>query len=77
MDITLPKWGMTMQEGTISEWRVAVGDHVKQGDVIATIETEKVDAELETPATGVLEEIVAEAGSTVEVGAVVARIRAA
>jgi pyruvate dehydrogenase E2 component (dihydrolipoamide acetyltransferase) len=77
MDVILPKWGMTMQEGTITEWLVSVGDELKEGDAIATVETEKVDTEIEAPATGVLDEIVVEAGTTVEVGSVVARIRAA
>ena len=77
MDVILPKWGMTMQEGTITAWLVSVGDDLTEGDVIATVETEKVDTDLEAPATGVLDEIVAEAGSTIEVGSVVARIRAA
>jgi pyruvate/2-oxoglutarate dehydrogenase complex dihydrolipoamide acyltransferase (E2) component len=75
MDVILPKWGMTMQEGTITKWLASVGDELTEGDVIATVETEKVDTDLEAPATGVLDEIVVEAGTTVEVGAVVARIR--
>ncbi len=75
MDVILPKWGMTMQEGTISKWLVKVGHDLKEGDVIATVETEKVDTELEAPETGVLEEILVEAGSTVAVGTVLARIR--
>ncbi len=75
MDVTLPKWGMTMQEGTIATWHVSAGDAVSEGDVLATIETDKVDGNLEAPAGGVLEEILVEAGSTVEVGSVVARIR--
>ncbi len=77
MDVILPKWGMTMQEGTITNWLVSVGDELEEGDVIATVETEKVDTDLEAPATGVLDEIVVAAGATVEVGSVVARIRAA
>lgn len=74
MEVTLPKWGMTMQEGTITEWQAAVGDEVAEGQVLATIETEKVDAEIEAPASGVLEEILVSAGETVEVGTVIARI---
>lgn len=77
MDVILPKWGMTMQEGTITAWLVSVGDELTEGDLIATVETEKVDTDLEAPATGVLDEIVVEAGTTVDVGSVVARIRAA
>ncbi len=75
MDVTLPKWGMTMQEGTISAWHVAAGDPVSEGDVLATVETDKVDADLEAPASGVLDEIIVQAGTTVEVGSVIARIR--
>jgi pyruvate/2-oxoglutarate dehydrogenase complex dihydrolipoamide acyltransferase (E2) component len=77
MDVTLPKWGMTMQEGTIASWHVSAGDTVDEGDVLATVETDKVDADLEAPASGVLEEILVQAGSTVEVGSVLARIRSA
>ena len=75
MDVELPKWGMTMQEGTIAEWLVEPGAEVTEGQVIARVETEKVDAELEAPATGVLEQITVPAGKTVAVGTVVARIR--
>jgi pyruvate/2-oxoglutarate dehydrogenase complex dihydrolipoamide acyltransferase (E2) component len=73
-DVELPKWGMTMQDGTVSEWVKSPGDSVQEGDVIAIIETEKVDADLEAPETGVLKEILVEAGQTVEVGTVLARI---
>ena len=45
--------------------------------MLATVETDKVDADLEAPASGVLDEIIVEAGSTVEVGSVIARIRSA
>jgi pyruvate/2-oxoglutarate dehydrogenase complex dihydrolipoamide acyltransferase (E2) component len=74
MDVTLPKWGMTMQEGTIASWGVEVGDAVTEGQVRATVATEKVDADLEAPATGTLAEILVGAGETAPVGAVVARI---
>ena len=47
----LPKWGMSMQEGTITEWYVEVGDEVLEGDVIAEVETEKVNGEVEAPPT--------------------------
>lgn len=73
-DVELPKWGMTMQDGTVSEWVKKPGDSVEEGDVIAIIETEKVDADLEAPESGVLKEILVEAGQTVDVGTVLARI---
>ena len=51
VDVVLPKWGMSMQEGTITEWYVEVGDEVLEGDVIAEVETEKVNGEVEAPPT--------------------------
>jgi pyruvate/2-oxoglutarate dehydrogenase complex dihydrolipoamide acyltransferase (E2) component len=74
IDVTLPKWGATMQEATVTTWLVTIGDAVREGDPIAEIETEKVDTELQAPATGVVAEILVPAGSTVEVGALLARI---
>jgi pyruvate/2-oxoglutarate dehydrogenase complex dihydrolipoamide acyltransferase (E2) component len=74
MDIILPKWGMTMQEGAIAGWLVAVGDTVTEGQPVATVETEKVDAEVEAPAAGTITELLFEAGDTAEVGAVIARM---
>ncbi|MGF2949282.1 biotin/lipoyl-containing protein [Microbacterium alcoholitolerans] len=74
MDIILPKWGMTMQEAEIISVDVAVGDVVTEGQSIVTVETEKVDAEVEAPAGGTVAEIFVAAGDTVAVGAVVARL---
>lgn len=74
MDVVLPKWGVSMQEGTLTEWKVEVGASVNEGDAIAHVETDKVDADLEAPVTGKLVERRAEAGDTVRVGAVVAVI---
>jgi pyruvate/2-oxoglutarate dehydrogenase complex dihydrolipoamide acyltransferase (E2) component len=74
MDITLPKWGMTMQEATISEWLVAVGDSVTEGQPIVRVESDKVDAEVESPGAGTLAEIVVPDGDTAEVGAVLGRL---
>ncbi len=74
MDIVMPKWGMTMQEGELLEWLVAVGDCVTDGQSLATVATEKVDADIESPAAGTIVELLAKAGDTVEVGAVIARL---
>jgi pyruvate/2-oxoglutarate dehydrogenase complex dihydrolipoamide acyltransferase (E2) component len=73
-DVELPKWGMTMQDGTIQEWLKKPGDKVEEDEPIAIIETEKVAAELESPESGVLKEILVQAGETVDVGTVLARI---
>ena len=74
VDVVLPKWGMSMQEGTITEWYVEVGDEVLEGDVIAEVETEKVNGEVEAPANGTISEITVAAGETAEVGTVLARV---
>jgi pyruvate/2-oxoglutarate dehydrogenase complex dihydrolipoamide acyltransferase (E2) component len=74
VDVTLPKWGMTMQEAVIGEWHVAVGDAVTECQPIATVESDKVDADVEPPGTGTVTEILVPAGGTAEVGAVIARL---
>ena len=71
-EVILPKWGMTMQDGTIVEWLVSEGQRVQEGDPIAVIETEKVETELPCPDTGIVAEIVVDEGDTAEVGAVLA-----
>ena len=74
MDITLPKWGMTMQEAVISEWLVAVGDTITEGQPVVRVESDKVDAEVESPGAGTLSEIVVPDGETAEVGDVLGRL---
>jgi 2-oxoglutarate dehydrogenase E2 component (dihydrolipoamide succinyltransferase) len=74
MDVTLPKWGMTMQEATVAEWLVQVGDQVTEGQPIVRVETDKVDAEVESPGTGTLVEILVNDGEDAEVGGVIGRI---
>lgn len=72
IEVILPKWGMTMQDGTIVSWGVVEGQRVTEGDPIAVVETEKVEADLPAPATGTITEIVVPQGETVDVGAVIA-----
>ncbi len=76
MDVTLPKWGMTMQEATVAEWLVKVGDQVTEGQPIVRVETDKVDAEVEAPGTGTLVEILVNDGEDADVGGVIGRIEA-
>jgi pyruvate/2-oxoglutarate dehydrogenase complex dihydrolipoamide acyltransferase (E2) component len=64
----LPKWGLTMEEGTITEWLVTEGDPVEKGQVIAIVETDKIEVEFECPADGTVESLLVPAGATVDVG---------
>jgi pyruvate/2-oxoglutarate dehydrogenase complex dihydrolipoamide acyltransferase (E2) component len=66
-EILLPQYGMSMHEATITKWLKNVGDPVVEGEPIAEIETDKVTAEVQAPASGVLASIDAEAGKTVAV----------
>src|SRR5918998_4444613 len=71
-EITMPKMGFDMTEGTIARWLKKVGDEVKKGDMIAEIETDKVTIEIESFASGTLTQIVADEGAVVPVGAPIA-----
>ena len=73
-DVILPKWGLTMEDGTVVAWYVDEGDHVVEGEVIAEVETEKVENELEAPCAGVVARILVDEDETVDVGAVLAVI---
>jgi pyruvate dehydrogenase E2 component (dihydrolipoamide acetyltransferase) len=74
-DIRLPEIAADMKEADLVAWLVAPGDRVSQGDVIVEVETDKATVELESPAAGVLLEILVPAGTTgVPVGQVLARL---
>jgi pyruvate/2-oxoglutarate dehydrogenase complex dihydrolipoamide acyltransferase (E2) component len=73
-DVRLPQWGMGMKEGTIVEWTKTIGDRVEEGDVLAVVETEKVETELTSPVTGTLTEIHVQEEETVSVGTLLAVI---
>jgi pyruvate/2-oxoglutarate dehydrogenase complex dihydrolipoamide acyltransferase (E2) component len=66
--VAMPKWGLTMQEGTIVEWLAEPGDHVQEGTALARVETDKIEVELEAPVAGVVAAHIARAGATVPVG---------
>ena len=70
VEVKLPKWGLTMEEGSISEWLISVGDTVEVGQVLANVETEKVTTALESPVAGVVQSIDVSVGEDVEVGTV-------
>jgi pyruvate dehydrogenase E2 component (dihydrolipoamide acetyltransferase) len=66
--VTIPKWGIEMQEGTVTGWRVAEGEAVAKGEELIDIESDKIVNTMEAPANGVLHRIIAEADSTLKVG---------
>lgn len=65
--IIMPKTGMAMEEGVIIEWLIKEGDNIKEGDVIAQIETDKTTMELESDLTGTVLKLVYPDGTTVPV----------
>ena len=76
-EVVMPQMGESIAEGTITKWLVGVGDQVERDQPLFEISTDKVDAEIPSPAAGTLLEIRHQAGETVAVGAVVASIGAA
>lgn len=74
MDIRIPKLGLTMESADLTIWLVAVGDRVEEGESIAEIATDKIDHEIEAPASGRITELLAAEGDELDVGAVIARL---
>ncbi|WP_059104844.1 2-oxoglutarate dehydrogenase complex dihydrolipoyllysine-residue succinyltransferase [Shouchella shacheensis] len=74
IEIKVPELGESITEGTISQWLKEVGDHVEQGEYIAELETDKVNAEITAEHAGVIKEFKREPGDNVEVGEVIALI---
>ena len=66
--VVMPKMSMTMETGELINFHVAVGDQVKSGDVLFEVMTDKIDMEVEAPADGVIEALVANPGDVVEIG---------
>ncbi len=73
-EILMPQMGESITEGTITKWLKKVGDSVQRDEPIFEISTDKVDAEIPSPAAGTLTEIRAAEGSTVSINTVVAVI---
>ncbi len=68
MEIVMPKLGLTMTEGTLTEWLKQPGEAVRQGEILFLFESEKATMEYESPADGLLEQQLVEIGSTVPCG---------
>ena len=72
-DFRMPSLGADMEEGTLLEWLVTPGDTVHRGDIVAVVDTTKSSVEIESFEDGVVEQLLAEPGTVVPVGGVLAR----
>ncbi|MBZ6371308.1 MAG: 2-oxoglutarate dehydrogenase, E2 component, dihydrolipoamide succinyltransferase, partial [Microbacterium hominis] len=72
--VVLPALGESVTEGTVTRWLKKVGDTIQADEGLLEISTDKVDTEIPSPVSGVIEEILVQEDETVEVGAVLAKI---
>src|SRR5947209_7022135 len=72
--VRMPRLADTLVEGTLGQWLKRVGDEVRQGEPLASIETDKVTTELTSPAAGTLLEVLVSDGQTVPIETPIARI---
>src|SRR6202162_3511066 len=70
--VVMPQLGESVHEGTISKWLVKPGDKVVEFEPMLEVDTDKVSAEVPAPVTGILREILAKEGETVQAGAEIA-----
>jgi pyruvate dehydrogenase E2 component (dihydrolipoamide acetyltransferase) len=73
-DFTMPSLGADMEAGKVTHWLVKPGDEVHRGDIVAVVQTEKSDIEVEIFQNGTIDELVVPEGERVLVGAVLARL---
>ena len=73
-DVLMPQMGESIVEGTLTRWLKKPGETVGRDEPLFEISTDKVDTEIPSPAAGVLKEVLVEAGATVQINTVVARI---
>ena len=74
VDVVMPQMGESITEGTVSKWLKAVGDSIDKDEALLEISTDKVDAEVPSPAAGKVLSINVKEGETVEVGSVLATV---
>jgi pyruvate/2-oxoglutarate dehydrogenase complex dihydrolipoamide acyltransferase (E2) component len=67
IEITMPKFGETMEEGTIVEWKKQVGESVKEGEILVLVDTDKSQLEVESTTSGTLLKILVETDGTVPI----------
>jgi len=74
VDVMIPKMGMSTEEVDLVKWLVAVGDRVEPGTPLCEVESEKTTIAVEAEQAGVVTEILVEADSLTEVGAIICRL---
>ena len=73
-EVVMPRLSDSMEEGTVLKWLVEVGGEVKRGEPLVEIETDKANMTYESDSDGVLVEVLAEEGETLQVGEAIARV---
>ncbi len=73
-EVVMPQMGESVAEGTVTVWFKDIGDYIERDEELLEITTDKVDAEVPSPAEGVLVEKIVEPGETVEIGTVIAKV---
>ncbi|GIX57960.1 dihydrolipoamide acetyltransferase component of pyruvate dehydrogenase complex [Bacillus paranthracis] len=74
VEVVMPKLGMAMKEGIITSWNIKAGDHVSKGELIASINSEKIETEIEAPADGTVLDIAVSEDEGVPPGTVICYI---
>src|SRR5918994_1097624 len=74
VEIQMPQMGESVTEGTVLEWHVSEGDAVEEGQTVVEVSTDKVDAEVPAPASGVIRKILVGQDETIEVGKTLAEL---
>jgi 2-oxoglutarate dehydrogenase E2 component (dihydrolipoamide succinyltransferase) len=77
VEFRLPKLGMSIVEGTVTQWLVAEGDDVAEGQPMVSVEMDKADTELPAPLAGTVVQLAVAEGETIDVGELLAVIREA
>ncbi|KAA9156472.1 acetoin dehydrogenase dihydrolipoyllysine-residue acetyltransferase subunit [Amycolatopsis acidicola] len=75
--VAMPKWGLSMASGKVTEWIAHEGDEIADGDELADIDTDKITGTLEASDEGVLRRVIAQVGEDVPVGGTIALIASA
>src|SRR5262245_46196491 len=70
----MPQLGLTMTEGSVTTWLKQPGERIQKGEALFTVETDKVEMEVESTASGFLQSVLVSVGQMVKVGTVIAQV---